>query len=106
MAGMIPSVLARYSKASTASSSVTGTYSARPDIVKMRVLRPDTRIVKACGNGVDRSNLSVFVLAEIGFHAVEDAKLCPWRWWPPSRSRIDAAARGLTANEAHIFHLQ
>ena len=30
MAQMIPSVRARYSKASTASSSVTGTYSARP----------------------------------------------------------------------------
>ena len=30
MAGMIPSVRARYSKALTASSSVTGTYSARP----------------------------------------------------------------------------
>lgn len=30
MAGMMPSVRARYSKALTASSSVTGTYSARP----------------------------------------------------------------------------
>lgn len=30
MAGMMPSVLARYSNAQTASSSVTGTYSARP----------------------------------------------------------------------------
>ena len=30
MAGMIPSVRLKYSKAPTASSSVTGTYSARP----------------------------------------------------------------------------
>ena len=78
MAGMMPSVRARYSKASTASSSVTGTYSARPDIVEVSVLRADAGIVQSGGDGVHRRDLSVLILAEIGFHAVENAQARRW----------------------------
>ena len=57
MAGIMPSVLERYSKASTASVSVTGTYSAFrfPPDVHAPVRFPDN---PACGNGIHRCNLS------------------------------------------------
>lgn len=33
----------------------------------------DAGIVEACGNGIDFGDVSIFVLAKNGFHAVEDA---------------------------------
>ena len=42
------------------------------NIVKMRMLRSHARIIQSCGNGVYRRYLSIFILAEIGLHAVED----------------------------------
>ena len=37
------------------------------------MFRTDTGIVKSCGNGVNGCDLTVFILAEIGLHPVEDA---------------------------------
>ena len=70
---MMPSSLERYSKASTASSSVMATIFGSSDIVKVGVLRSDAGVVKTGGDGVNRSNLSVLILAEIGLHTVENA---------------------------------
>ena len=38
------------------------------------MFRPDSRIIQPCGDGVDLSDLAVFILTEIGFHAVEDSQ--------------------------------
>ena len=67
----MPSVRLRYSKASTASSSVTGTYSARPVSWSQALFRPHSRIIQAGGDRVHRGDLAVLVLAEVGFHAVK-----------------------------------
>ena len=72
------------------------------DVVKVGVLRTDSRVVQTCGNGVNWCDLTVLILTEIGFHSVENAKpacgngsgcLCG----------VYAAACCLTANELHIF---
>ena len=99
MAGMIPSVRARYSKASTASSSVTGTYSARPDVVEVGVLRADARVVQPGGDGVDRGDLAVLVLAEVGLHAVENAQPAGGDGGGGLRG-VHPPSGGLTADEA------
>ena len=44
-----------------------------PDIVEVCVFGTDTGIVKSCGNGVNGCDLTVFILAEIGLHPVEEA---------------------------------
>ncbi len=43
-------------------------------VVQHGVLGAHARIVEACRNRVDGRNLPVLVLAEVGFHAVEDAQ--------------------------------
>ena len=43
-------------------------------LVKVSVLRTDTGVVKTCGDRVNRRDLTVFVLAEQGLHAVEDTE--------------------------------
>ena len=71
-------------------------------VIKMGMLRSDSRIVKACGNRVYGSDLAVLVLAEIGFHSVENAKLacgdggCCF-------CCIDASSCCLTADELYVF---
>ena len=82
----MPSVRARYSKACTASSSVTGNILRAADVVQVRVLRADAGVVQTGGDGVHRRDLAVLVLAEVGLHAVENAQPDRWRWWPRSRS--------------------
>ena len=44
------------------------------DIVKICVLRAYTRIVKPCADRINRSNLTVFVLAKIRLHSVENTE--------------------------------
>ena len=43
-------------------------------VVQVSVLRPDTGIIESCGNGINRCDLSVFILTEVGFHPVKDAR--------------------------------
>ena len=72
------------------------------DVVQVRVLRPDARVVQSGGDGVNRGDLAVVVLAEIGLHAVENPQ-------PASADGggclegIDAAAGGLAADEGYVF---
>ena len=62
------------------------------------MLRPDAGIIQASGDRVDRCDLSIGILAEVGFHTVEDAQ-------PPRGDggggirRIHAPPGGLAANE-------
>ena len=44
------------------------------DVMEPCVLRADAGIVQTGGNGVHRGDLAVFILAEIGLHAVENAQ--------------------------------
>ena len=43
------------------------------DVMQISMLRSDAGIIQSCGNGIYRSDLSVFILAEIGFHSMEDS---------------------------------
>ena len=43
------------------------------DVMQISMLRSDTGIIQSCGNGIYGSDLSVLILAEIGFHAMEDS---------------------------------
>ena len=65
------------------------------------MLRADARVVEAGGDRVDRRDLAVLVLAEVGLHAMEDAEAAGI-----DRGRrlegVDASARGLTADELHL----
>ena len=61
-------------------------------------------IVKPGGNGIYRSDLSVFILAEIGFHAMEYAQLSCCYGSGGLRS-IDTAACCLTPDQAYVFIL-
>mgnify|MGYP006936159980 CR=1 FL=1 len=69
-----------------------------PCIVKMGVFRSNARIIKTSGDGINRCNLAVIILQEIGFHAMEDT-------WPAAGngrcrfSRIDAASSCLHPDE-------
>ena len=45
----------------------------RPYIMKMCMLRPYSRIIKSCRNRINRCYLSVFILAEIRLHSMENA---------------------------------
>ena len=38
------------------------------------MFRSDARIIKSCGNRIYRSDLSVFILAEIRFHTMENSQ--------------------------------
>ena len=43
------------------------------DVMQISMLRSDAGIIQSCGNGIYGSDLSVLILAEIGFHAMEDS---------------------------------
>ena len=43
------------------------------DVMQLSLLRPDTGILQSCGNGIYGSDLSILILTEIGFHAMEDS---------------------------------
>ena len=43
------------------------------DVMQISMLRSDTGIIQSCGNGIYGSDLSVLILTEIGFHAMEDS---------------------------------
>ena len=71
-------------------------------IVKVRMFRSDSRVIKACRDGIYRGNLAVLILAEVRFHAVEDSEtscgdgrrcLC----------RVHTASCCLTADELNVF---
>ena len=70
-------------------------------IVQPCMLRSDARIIKARADGVHRRNLTVLVLAEVRFHAMEHAQAarvdgsCCFE-------RVDAAARRLAADKPHL----
>ena len=72
------------------------------DIMQPRVLRADAGIIQTGGDGVNRRDLTVLILAEIGLHAVENAQTARIDGGC-SLEGVDAAACGLTADQAHIF---
>jgi hypothetical protein len=43
------------------------------DVMQISMLRSDAGIIQSCRNGIYGSDLSVLILAEIGFHAVKDS---------------------------------
>ena len=43
-----------------------------PDVMQMRMLRTDPRIIQSGGDRIDRGDLAVFILAEQALHPVED----------------------------------
>ena len=74
------------------------------DIVQVSVLRADAGVIQTGGDGVNRSDLTVLVLAEIALHAVENAQTAG------SDGRgglcgVDTAACGFTADQAHALIL-
>ena len=70
----------------------------------MSVLRADAGVVQTGRDGVDGRDLAVFVLAEVGLHAVEDAQTAG-RHGRSGLRRIDAASGGLTADQPNAFIL-
>ena len=68
-------------------------------VMEHGVLRPDAGVVQAGGDGVDRGDLPVRVLTEVGLHAVEDAQLSGGDGGGGVR-RVRPAPRRLTADEA------
>ena len=72
------------------------------DIIKVCMFRSDTRVIQSCGNRVNRSNLSIFILTEVGLHTMEDAQTTG-----SNRSRclcgIDTSSCCLTTDKTHIF---
>ena len=70
-------------------------------VIEMGVLRSDARVIQSRGDGVDRCNLPVFILAEVGLHAVEDAQLSGGDGGRRLR-RIHAPARGLAADKLYF----
>ena len=47
-------------------------------VIEVGVLRPNSGIVQPGRNGVDRGNLPIAILAEVGFHAVKNTQLLPY----------------------------
>ena len=43
------------------------------DVMQISMLRSDAGIIQSCRNGIYGSDLSVLILTEIGFHAMEDS---------------------------------
>ena len=66
------------------------------------MLRSYARVIQTCGDGVYRCDLSVFILAEIGFHAMENSKTAGCDGCC-SLCGIHTAASCLTADETDIF---
>ena len=50
------------------------TYRARPASNSAACSGPIPRIIQSGRDGIYRSDLTVFILAEVGFHAMEDTK--------------------------------
>ena len=71
------------------------------DVVEIGMLRADARVVEAGRDRVNRCDLAILVLAEVGLHAVENAETAG-----VDRGRrlegVDASARRLTADELHL----
>ena len=70
--------------------------------MQISVLRANTGIIQASGDGIDWGNLPVFVLAEIGFHPMENAELSGG----DSRrrfKRVYAPPGSFTSYQAHCF---
>ena len=86
--------------ASSASSSVTATYSARPVSLQEAVLRADARIVEAGGDRVRLGRLPVVVLQQVRQRAVQhaDAPAGSVAAWRPLSMPV---ARRLDAEEPH-----
>ena len=74
------------------------------DIVQVSVLRADAGVIQTGGDGVNRGDLTVFVLAEIALHAVEDAQTAGGDGRRGLRG-VHAAACGLTADQANALIL-
>ena len=72
------------------------------DIMKMRVLRSDSRIVKSGRDRVHRRNLPFLILTEIRLHAMEDSQLTGIDGCRRLIG-INASARCLAADQLHIF---
>ena len=68
------------------------------------MLRTYTRIIKTCGDGVYRCDLSVLILAEVRFHTMEDSETTGCDGCRSLRS-IHATSCCLTADETNVFVL-
>ena len=66
------------------------------------MFRTDTRVIKTCGDRIYWSNLAVFVLAEVRFHAMEDTNrtFCNCRCMFLC---IDTATCRFTTDKANAF---
>lgn len=74
IAGMMPSIRLRYSNAFIRFVVRHRNVLCAADVVQVSVLRADTGVIQTGGDGVNRSDLAVFVLAEIALHTVENAQ--------------------------------
>lgn len=70
---MMPSVRDSRKNASTASLSVTLTYSGAAYVLEIAVLGADGRIIEPGGNGVHRARFAVLVLDHVGMETVHHA---------------------------------
>ena len=68
------------------------------------MLRSDTRIVQSGRNGIYRSDLTIFVLTEIGFHTMEDAHSADIYRGCRFKS-INAPSSCLASDQLHILVL-
>ena len=75
--GIMPSVLERYSKASTASVICNRHVLCPSGFRQMCMLRSDSRIIQSCGNGIHRCDLSIFILTEIRISCHGKPRLSP-----------------------------
>ena len=75
------------------------------DIVEPCVLRADAGIVQPCGNGVDRGDLAVLILAEVGLHAVENTLRGRCCYGGGSLNGVDTPSRCLAADQPHSLVL-
>ena len=72
------------------------------DIMEPCVLRADAGIIQSGRDRIDRCDLSIFILTEIGFHAMKDPQ-APGVHGRGGPRRIDALASRLTADEPHLL---
>ena len=74
------------------------------DVMQMGMFGADTGVVKTCGDGVNRRDLTVGVLTEVTLHTVEDAHAAGGNGGGGLKG-VDAPSGGFAADETDILIL-
>ena len=73
-------------------------------IMKICMLRSNPRIIQSCRNRINRCNLSIFILAEIGFHTMENP-LASYCYSCRRLLRVNSFSCCLAADQSDAFIL-